>query len=393
MEAAPKNEPEGSSPIATRSCFSCETSNPADQNFCGACGSSLTLSGFISETVSQQLATTIRDRNIIETESAIKVFERAWSWVKIVGGIAAVLLAILGGSVAWKFSDWKSSVNNAKQSVTTTANSVKAQIDETAAKSVGAIKAASTKAQSASAEASTTADEQTIRIKATADQTRAELRKERASVTSDVTSAEGQLKAATALKPQMDAIQQELSHAIAEVEEQKKILSSSQEFAKQVFSTHTFDSIDFSDSSSGRSVVISLPPPVTPPPPPTGPGVHRTTKAVAYFLLHSTPINGTLDMQMDLVRQPPGSYLPVVHNLVIFLWGDAPAAIKLSPFTVSYFPDTGDKELIHSLTEKDGRVYADGEPLPKFGEMDPDFKGNKWMPLVRTTPPAAQLKR
>ena len=42
---------------------------------------------------------------------------------------------------------------------------------------------------------------------------------------------------------------------------------------------------------------------------------------------------------------------------------------------VSYFPDKSDKEIIKALTIRDGRVYADDQPMPKFGQADPDFKG------------------
>jgi hypothetical protein len=56
--------------------------------------------------------------------------------------------------------------------------------------------------------------------------------------------------------------------------------------------------------------------------------------------------------------------------------------LEQKPLTVSYFADQSDKELIKSLTMKDGRVFADGEPLPKFGQADPDFKGDKWIPRV-----------
>jgi len=54
--------------------------------------------------------------------------------------------------------------------------------------------------------------------------------------------------------------------------------------------------------------------------------------------------------------------------------------LERKPLPVSYFPDKSDKELIHSLLERDGRVFADDEPLPKFDQPDPDFKGNKWIP-------------
>ena len=62
-------------------------------------------------------------------------------------------------------------------------------------------------------------------------------------------------------------------------------------------------------------------------------------------------------------------------------WGDPAERLQTKSLSVSYFPDKSDKEIIRSLSERDGRVFADEEPLPKFSEPDPDFKGNKWIPL------------
>ena len=98
-----------------------------------------------------------------------------------------------------------------------------------------------------------------------------------------------------------------------------------------------------------------------------------------WLLLMATPIKGTLQLQQQVALQPPGSYSNF-HNLVFFSWGDPTANLEQKPFFVSYFPDKSDKEVIHSLSEHDGRVFADDQPLPKVGEADPDFRGNKWIP-------------
>jgi hypothetical protein len=34
----------------------------------------------------------------------------------------------------------------------------------------------------------------------------------------------------------------------------------------------------------------------------------------------------------------------------------------------------------------DGRVFADDQALPKFGEPDPDFKGSQFFPVQMNTP-------
>jgi hypothetical protein len=47
--------------------------------------------------------------------------------------------------------------------------------------------------------------------------------------------------------------------------------------------------------------------------------------------------------------------------------------------SASYFPDKSDTEIIKELRVENGRIYADGEPMPLFNQADPGFKGNKWM--------------
>lgn len=105
----------------SKSCYRCGRENPAEQSFCGACGSPLAISEYISATVKDQIEHSIRDRNLLETESAIKVFNKALSWMKLMLGIAAGLLILAGSGVFWKVSDFGAAVNTAKQSVTETA--------------------------------------------------------------------------------------------------------------------------------------------------------------------------------------------------------------------------------------------------------------------------------
>jgi hypothetical protein len=103
------------------------------------------------------------------------------------------------------------------------------------------------------------------------------------------------------------------------------------------------------------------------------------------MLLPSAPISGTLQLQYHIFVQPPGSYVNI-HNLIIFSCSDPADNLKQKPMSVSYFPDSSDKDLIHTLSEHDGRVFADDQPMPKANQPDPDFKGNKWM---RFGPPPA----
>jgi hypothetical protein len=103
------------------------------------------------------------------------------------------------------------------------------------------------------------------------------------------------------------------------------------------------------------------------------------------MLVPDTPIDGTLQLQYKVTVQPSYSYFHI-HNLIIFFWGDPADNLKLEPLVVSYFPDKGDKDTINALTVRDGRVYADDQPLPKYGQPDPDFKGNMWMEISPPQP-------
>ena len=145
-------------------------------------------------------------------------------------------------------------------------------------------------------------------------------------------------------------------------------ISSSEDFVKIVFSSHVVQIFTVGQTPEIRYPIV----------PPTTKENKNTT---VYMLLDAAPISGTLQLQYYISVQPPGSYVNL-HNLVIFFWGDAPDNLRQKSLSASYFPDKSDKEIIHALSERDGRVFADDQPMPKFGEPDPNFKGNKWIPLA-----------
>src|SRR5712691_11131376 len=123
-------------PQQLQQCYQCGHGN-TDQTFCGACGSPLNLNDYIAKKVKDQLAETIQNRDVVERESSIKVFNQAWGWIKLFGGIAIGLLVLTGAGVVWKASDLWSGVEKAKQSVTDTA---KKSSEEIAASSSQATK-------------------------------------------------------------------------------------------------------------------------------------------------------------------------------------------------------------------------------------------------------------
>lgn len=354
-----------------RKCLSCEKENADAQTFCGFCGSPLNLSDFLSRKIAEEVEAKTRDRNILETESSIKVFERAWGWMKTVLSIAVGLAAILGIGVWWKASDLWSSVDRAKQAVKTASESTEQQIKESSAKSLKDINAAAVKATGASEQASSQINSQAKgAVRLTAD-LKKDLDQQAASVHSDIGHVRSELSAAEELRPRIEAMQTQLSEAINEVKEQEKTLSSSEEFAKKVFSSHRTLTYDLKTYPATGALVI--------------PNKSSNQGAVVFLLLPEKPIAETLEIKYRIFAQPRNSYF-VLQNIVVFFWADPAATLKDWPLEISYFPDTGDKDIAHALSIRDSRVYADDIPFPKFGESDPDFKGNKWMPLIPATP-------
>jgi hypothetical protein len=346
-----------------KKCYQCEQENPDHQSFCGSCGSPLLLADFLSKKVSEQLSATIKDRSVVETESAIRVFERAWGWVKIVGGIAAILLAIVGAGVFWQVSDFWSSVNKAKQSVSETARTTREQIDSSSEQFLTEIKNAAESAKQASDRTSNTAKQETDRITRLTAQTSSSLATEAAGVRKDVAKSREELAAVNRLRPEIENIRQGLTRATTELQDQQRVLSSSEDFVKHVFSSHQVDVFNIAAEPPERYGIISAP-------------VGGKT-VIVYLLLKSAPVANTLQLQFHIYTQPANSYW-TIHNLVIFFWGDSVETLKQHQLLASYFPDASDKELIRSLSERDGRTYADGEPLPKFNQPDPDYQGSRW---------------
>jgi hypothetical protein len=166
-----------------------------------------------------------------------------------------------------------------------------------------------------------------------------------------------QVEAGAKLAPQLASMQEQL-------ERQQKVLSSSGEFVRSVFSSHQVDFFTPDQAATPRYRIL---------PRVSGQG------ASVYLLLGKQPIRETLELKYHIFSQPENSYFSV-KNLVIFSWGDAAESVKTHQISLSYFPNLSEKDLIKGLSEKDGRVYADGEPLPRIGEPDPAFKGNRWIP-------------
>jgi hypothetical protein len=355
-----------------RRCFQCEQDNPPGQRFCGNCGAALTLREFISRQVTEGVASAVRDRDILETESSIRVFERAWGWATKIGGIASAIVAAIIVFVGFKAYDLRTTTEKAKQTVADTADTTRKSIDATSAQSVHEIRAASKEAIDANQVSAANAKQLSSDLKVTAAHTKSELSGEASSVRQEVATSQVQLDEVKKLQPEFDVMRGQLGKATTELAAQQKVISSSEDFVKHVFSSHVTYMFSFPSFVQPKAVII---------PAPSG-----AKNSTVYMLLPVTPMDGTIQLQYKIFLQPPNSYFHV-HNLIVFFWGDPPDNLKQDTLSISLFPDTSDKETIKALTVQDGRVFADGEPLPKFNVPDPDFKGSKWFPRAKPETP------
>ena len=361
-----------SDPISKK-CYKCEHVNP-DQAFCGVCGSPLVLDDFITAKVNDRLTGAIRDRDVLETESSIKVFEKALGWMKLIFLGATVALAIVGIAVGYQTWDFSKGAEKAKQSVADAAKKSGDDISLVSLQSKQDISKSLDAAKSDIKTASDNAIKQSQSMQSQAVQSKTEISKNTASFRADVEASRHQLQAASDLQPQIEKLQTKLAQTNADVEAQKKLLSNSQDFVKSIFATHRFDVFvglpQHQGAPQGRYVII--PPPIGPP---------GTT--IVLLLLSAAPLPNTLQLQYHVFAQQPNTYFMIAHNLVIFFWGESAANLENKQISASYFADLSDTEIIHSLSEHDGRWFADDQPLQKYGQPDPDWKGNKWMPLAQ----------
>ena len=345
-----------------KQCYQCGHDN-ADQAFCGACGFPLALNDYISKKAKDALAETIKDRDVLEMDSSIKVFKEAWGWIKLIIGIAAGLLILAGGGVFWKVSDFWSGVDTAKQSVANSAKKSSDDIAHMSSQSKRDISDALDAAKKTINTASHEAVQKNQALKETTLQTQAEISRQTASFRKDLEGSRAQLQAANKIQPEMEVMQKQLTQATHEIEAQQRVISSSEEFAKSIFSSHVVEFFHIGQPPNDRYAVLSPPK-----------GGNRT---VLFLLLQSVPIPETLQLQYHIYTQPQNSY-GSVQNLVMFFWADPPDNLKAQQLSVSYFPDKSNKDIIHSLSQHDGRVFADDQPLPKLNQVDPEFKGNRW---------------
>jgi hypothetical protein len=189
-------------PNSPLTCYQCSKSNP-HQRHCGHCGAPLNLNDYISFKVADDVRHSIRDRDVLEKESSIAVFTRAWGWMKLVLGIAIGLLVLVGFGTAWKASDLWDSVDKAKKSVTDTASTSSQDIRDVASGSKRDISEALSSSKQAIEIASDKATKQSNALTNDAARAKKEISNERQDFESDLHDSQQRLQAANALQPQM----------------------------------------------------------------------------------------------------------------------------------------------------------------------------------------------
>ncbi len=336
------------------------------------------LKDYIAAQVSKAVAESPRDRDALIRADAVEVFEKAFGWAKLTAEILLIpviaVVALLGWLGVREFNLSKAA-GVAQHQIEGTASKARGEISDVSAKSIGEIQTESGKAIDASHKSEETATKLSADLKRTASSTNAELKSEASDVRAEVSKSKTELQDVAKLQPEFETMRSQLTKATSDLATQQKVISSSEDFVKQVFSTHATYMFSFSDFMQPNAIVL--------------PATGNAKNTVVFMLVPETPIEGTLQLQYKVYTQPFSSFLHI-HNLIIFFWGDPAANLKTDFLSVSLFPDKSDKEKIKTLTLRDGRVYADDQPFPKFGQPDPDWNGNKWMPLAQ--PPVQPAK-
>jgi len=352
-----------------KTCFNCERPNESGHIFCDACGSPLALSSYVDREIANHLAVVTRDRTVLETESAIRVFERAWGWVKLLGGVLGALAAILVGAGIWQYIDLHStaksatiavakSKESAETSITSMASGAKMDIEQESTKSVRDIRTAADSVKKSSEDAQTVAKDQSAAIRRQAGTFREQVQSQAAVVGKDVASARQQIQAASQLQPQIAVLQKQLALAQGQIQEQQKVITSSEDFAKKIFSSHKRFSFDIKTMEKSQYAIVDA-----------GQSPDGIQLSALYLIIPSTPVEGTLDIQFNQTMAAPGSFGSIHNVAVIILQKPSQDQLTGKPITLGYFPDPEDKMLLRTLTVKEGRAFADNMALP-FGKQD-----------------------
>ena len=94
-------------------CFRCHCENQ-EQKFCGSCGAPLQLEEYIALQVKSELEKNSRERDLVERESAIRIFEKVQGWVRAFAFVGLAITVPLAAFGVYKWSDLMGVINAAK---------------------------------------------------------------------------------------------------------------------------------------------------------------------------------------------------------------------------------------------------------------------------------------
>ena len=264
--------------------------------------------------------------------------------------VVGFMIALVAGLGLWKASDWWSSVNTAKQNIRESSDKARADVQV-------AVKGATATIEASASEA----EKQSESFSGFATKTKDGLSRQSNSLGKDVASTRAQLAGAEKLQEQMNGMQRELQKANDTIRDQQRVISSSGEFVKKIFSSHITEFFSMGNDPSTKFATVPIP---------------KSANSLVYLLLKTSPIKETLQLQYRVFAQQADTFASI-HNLVVFNWGEPIANLNNQRLSISYFPDKTDTVVIHSLRIESGRHYADDVPKPLGNpDSDPGFKGN-----------------
>src|SRR5262249_21304728 len=157
------------------------------------------------------------------------------------------------------------------------------------------------------------ASKQSADLRSSVTATKNDLGKQTAQFRDEMAASRQQLQAANALQPEMSTIREQLTKTSDELKKQQQTLASSENFVREVFSTHRTDIFRVDKPFDMNYATEAAIPP--------------EKRSVVLLLLSSVPVPQTLQLQYKIFAQPPNSFF-TIRNLVVFSWGDPLGNLK-----------------------------------------------------------------
>jgi hypothetical protein len=200
--------------------------------------------------VKAELDKNTRERDFVERESAIKIFEKVCGWVKTLAWVFACVMLPLAAVGIYKWSDLLSTINAGKQSVSSTASEARRDVAQTASSEREKIETTSAVAQKVVIEAASSVTREGRGVVQAGAAAKSEIARQTAQVRADFDQLNEQVNAASKLQPEMISIREELTR-------QQRVLSSTEEFARGVFKSHRVEFFQPDQTLSDRYKILA----------------------------------------------------------------------------------------------------------------------------------------